>query len=117
MAFLSNTGREITKGIVDIDGDKSQNVRTLAVRYGSKNAAIVATLFYLAAVSLSLLPWVMELVSIWFLPLVAVTDVGLAVSSFMLLADHSREKARKIKKAVLIWFIFGLLAYIAGATW
>jgi hypothetical protein len=59
----------------------------------------------------------MGLVSIWFLPLVAVTDVGLAVSSFMLLADHSREKARRIKKAVSAWFIFGLLAYIAGAIW
>lgn len=117
MAFLSNTGREITKGIVDVEGDKAQNVKTLAVRYGNKNAAISAVLFYLAAVSLSPLPWVMGLVSIWFLPLVAVTDVGLAVSSFMLLADHSREKARKIKKTVLVWFIFGLLAYIAGATW
>jgi geranylgeranylglycerol-phosphate geranylgeranyltransferase len=116
MAFLSNTGREITKGIVDVEGDKAQNVKTLAVRYGSKNAAISAVLFYLAAVSLSPLPWVMRLVSIWFLPLVSVTDVGLAVSSFMLLTDLSREKARKIKKTVLVWFIFGLLAYVAGAT-
>jgi len=29
MAFLSNTGREITKGIADVAGDKAENVKTL----------------------------------------------------------------------------------------
>lgn len=29
IAFLSNTGREVTKGIVDVKGDKIQNVKTL----------------------------------------------------------------------------------------
>jgi geranylgeranylglycerol-phosphate geranylgeranyltransferase len=34
IAFLSNTGREITKGIVDVKGDATAKVRTMAVRYG-----------------------------------------------------------------------------------
>ncbi len=115
MAFLSNTGREITKGIVDVEGDKTENVKTLAVRYGSKSASIIAALFYLTAVSLSPLPWFLGLVSFWFIPFVALTDIGLVASSFVLINDHSREQARKIKKIVLLWFIFGLLAFIAGA--
>lgn len=115
IAFLSNTGREITKGIVDVEGDKAQNVKTLAVRYGGGKAAVAAVVFFLSAVSLSPIPWLLSLVSIWFVPLVAVTDIGLIASSFMLLQDHSREKARKIKKTVLFWFIFGLLAFIFGA--
>jgi geranylgeranylglycerol-phosphate geranylgeranyltransferase len=45
MAFLSNTGREITKGIVDVKGDKAEGIKTLAVRYGEKSAAVVASLF------------------------------------------------------------------------
>jgi geranylgeranylglycerol-phosphate geranylgeranyltransferase len=114
MAFLSNTGREVTKGIVDVEGDKTQNVKTLAVRYGEKNAAAVAIVFFLAAVLLSPIPWLLGLVSMWFVPFVLVTDVGLAVSSFMLFRDHSREKARKIKNTVLLWFVFGLLAFIFG---
>lgn len=117
MAFLSNTGREITKSIVDVEGDKTQNVKTLAVRYGNKKTAIVAALFYLAAVSLSPLPWIMRLVSFWFIPFVAVTDVGLVTVSFMLLKNSSRENARRVKNTVLVWFIFGLFAYIAGALW
>jgi len=116
MAFLSNTGREITKGIVDVKGDEMQNVKTLAVRYGEKNAAIAASIFYLLAVLLTPIPWLLNLVSLWFIPLVAITDFGLAASSFMLLKDYSRENARKVKKFVLLWSIFGLLAFVIGAA-
>jgi geranylgeranylglycerol-phosphate geranylgeranyltransferase len=115
MAFLSNTGREITKGIADIKGDEMQNVKTLAVRYGQKNAAIVATIFYLLAVLLSPIPWLLKLVSFWFVPFVAMTDFGLVASSFLLLEDYSRENARKVKNIVLLWFVIGLLAFVAGA--
>ncbi|MCW3994109.1 MAG: geranylgeranylglycerol-phosphate geranylgeranyltransferase [Candidatus Bathyarchaeota archaeon] len=115
MAFFSNTGREVTKGIVDVKGDEMQNVKTLAVRYGRKNAAIVATIFYLLAVLLTPIPWLLNLVSFWFIPLVAMTDFGLVASSLLLLKDYSRENARKIKNIVLLWFIIGLLAFVAGA--
>jgi len=116
MAFLSNTGREITKGIVDVKGDEARNVRTLAVRFGEKSAAIAAVAFYLFAVSLSPIPWFLDLVSFWFIPLVAVTDFGLVASSLLLLKNYSRESARKIKNIVLLWLIFGLLAFVAGAV-
>ncbi|HKZ93969.1 MAG TPA: geranylgeranylglycerol-phosphate geranylgeranyltransferase [Candidatus Bathyarchaeia archaeon] len=115
MAFLSNTGREITKGIVDVKGDETRHIRTLAVRFGERTAAIVAVFFYLFAVSLSLVPWFLGLVSWWFIPLVAVTDIGFAASSFLLLRDCSRESARRTKNIVLLWFIIGLLAFVAGA--
>lgn len=116
MAFLSNTGREVTKGIADVKGDEMQGVKTLAVRYGEKNAAIAAAIFYFSAVLLSPIVWFLELVSLWFIPLVAITDLGLAASSFMLLKDYSREKARKTKNLILLWFIIGLLAFVAGTV-
>jgi len=117
MAFLSNTGREMTKGIVDLQGDKAKNIKTLAVRYGPKTAAVVAALFYLSAVSLTPIPLLLNppLVSFWFLPLVVITDLGLVASSFLLLRDYSRENARKVKKGVLLWFITALLAFVFGA--
>jgi geranylgeranylglycerol-phosphate geranylgeranyltransferase len=115
LAFLSITGREITKGIVDVQGDREQNVKTLAVRYGERTAAAVAVVFYLSAVALSPTLWILKLVSFWFVPLVIVTDLGLAASSLMLLRDYSRANARKVKKTLLLWFIVGLLAFVAGA--
>jgi len=115
MVFLSNTGREITKGIVDVQGDKLQNVRTLAVRFGEKTAAVAAAFFYIFAALLSPIPWFLNLVSFWFIPFVIVTDLGLVTSSFMLIRDCSRENARKIKNAALLWFIVGLVAFVIGA--
>ena len=116
MAFLAMTGREITKGIVDVEGDKVRNVKTLAVRFGDKAAAVVAAGFYVLAVLLSPLPLSMNLVSVWFVPLVAVTDFGLIASSFMLLKDYSRANAKKIKNMVLLWSLIGLLAFVVGAV-
>jgi geranylgeranylglycerol-phosphate geranylgeranyltransferase len=115
MAFFSNTGREITKGIVDVKGDSLENVRTIAVHYGEKKASLSAAFFYLAAVALTPITWFLGLVSVSFVPLVLVTDVGLVVCSWLLVLDPSREKARKIKNAVLLLFLIGLLAYIFGA--
>jgi geranylgeranylglycerol-phosphate geranylgeranyltransferase len=114
MAFLSNTGREITKGIVDIKGDSAEGVKTLAVRYGEKNTAVAATLSYGSAVALTPIPWILNLVSFWFIPIVLVTDLGLVACSLQLLRDHSRESARRIKKWVLLLFLIGLLAYVVG---
>ncbi len=115
MVFLSNTGREITKGIVDVKGDKARNVKTLAVRYGESKAAAAAAAFYLFAVMLTPLPPMLNLVSVWFVPFVLITDVGLVAASITLLRDCSRENARKVKKQVLAWFLVGLIAFIAGS--
>ena len=116
MAFLSGTGREITKGIVDVNGDRAQGVKTLAVRYGERNAAVVAAIFYVSAVSLTPVTWILGLVSFWFIPLVLITDIGLVASSILLLRDYSRENARKIKNLVLLWFVIGLLAFVFGSV-
>jgi len=116
MVFLSNTGREITKGIVDVEGDRKQNVKTLAVRFGSRAASIAASAFNISATLLSPIPLLLSLVSLWYIPLVSITNLGLIVSSIALLKNHSRENARKIKRIVLIWFIVGLLAFLVGAA-
>jgi geranylgeranylglycerol-phosphate geranylgeranyltransferase len=117
IVFLSVTGREVAKGIVDVQGDRLRNVRTLAVRYGEKRAAVFAAFFFVLAVALSPTPWLLGLVSVWFIPLVLVTDSGLLACSFMLLRNYSRENARMVKNSVLLFFIFGLLAFVAGAYW
>jgi len=116
MVFLSGTGREITKGIVDVNGDRAQDVKTLAVRYGERNAGVVAAVFYVSAVSLTPVTWLRGLVSFWFIPFVLITDIGLVASSILLLRDYSRENARKIKNLVLLWFVIGLLAFVFGSV-
>jgi len=114
MAFLSNIGREITKGIVDIEGDRQHRIKTLAVVFGSKKAALAATIFFILAVWLSPIPLILDIVSIWYIPFVLVTDVGLLWCSVSILKNPERENSRKIKKTVLFLFIFGLLSFNFG---
>jgi geranylgeranylglycerol-phosphate geranylgeranyltransferase len=115
MVFLSNTGREITKGIADVEGDIKQNVKTLAVRFGSGTASVAASLFNIAATLLSPIPLFLGLVSLWYVPFVSITDIGLVASSIGLLKNPSRENARRTKRIVLVWFVVGLLAFLVGA--
>ena len=68
IAFLSNTGREVTKGIVDVEGDRSHKIRTIAVTYGERTAAAAAAVFSLLAVCLSPLPWFGDLFQTGFFP-------------------------------------------------
>lgn len=115
MAFFSTIGREITKGIVDIEGDKLEGVKTAAVLYGSRKAALLALPFYVSAVILSFLPWFLGEVSVWYLPFVAIADLGFIFSSTSLLRNHSRENARRVKNIARIWMVIGLFAFVAGA--
>lgn len=114
IVFLSNTGREITKGIVDIKGDKENNIKTIAVIGGEQKAAIAAATFYFSSILLTPIPWISGLVSFWYLPFVALTDIGLASASIALLLNPSRERARKTKSQSLLWFSIGLLAFVTG---
>jgi geranylgeranylglycerol-phosphate geranylgeranyltransferase len=114
MAFLSNTGREITKGIVDTQGDKAHQIKTLAVVFGNRKAAVAASIFFILAVSLSPIPLLLGIVSMWFIPFVLVTDLGLIWCSISLLKRPERENSKRIKKIVLFLFIFGLLSFIFG---
>jgi geranylgeranylglycerol-phosphate geranylgeranyltransferase len=116
MAFLSNTGREITKGIADVEGDKTRNIRTLAISHGSTTAASISVVFYLLPIVLSVFVWLFGWVSWWYLPLVIIADAGFIWASLTLLRDHTKENAKKVKRMVLVWMLMGLLAFIVGGV-
>ncbi len=116
IAFLANLGREVIKGIVDIQGDNSRGVRTVAVRFGANHAALLSVLFLLSAVGLSALPLLLQMVSaLYYLPFILVTDFGLVFTALSILRDPSRERARAQKRFVLMWMLFGLLGFLAGS--
>jgi geranylgeranylglycerol-phosphate geranylgeranyltransferase len=115
MVFLANTGREVTKGIADIEGDKKKNVKTLAVIYGPKFAAKIAIFFYFTAVIISPFPLLMGWLSPLYGILVSVTDIGLIYSSIRLFLHVSSIKARSVKSEILIWMAIGLVSFLIGA--
>jgi len=114
MAFLANTGREVTKGIPDALGDTAGGIRTIAAAYGAAPAAAASSGFYLTAVLLSPLPWLLGSVSALYLPVVAVADMGFILSSVLLLRNPSPGNSNRVKSHVLLWMLLGLVAFLLG---
>jgi len=116
MAFLSNTGREVTKGIVDVEGDSAGGVRTVAVLSGPRKATLVAAAFYTSAVLVSAVPAYLGLVSLWYFPAIISADSGFIVSSLLLVREPSRERSRTVKNRALIWMMLALVGFWSGSV-
>ncbi len=114
MAFLSNTGREILKGMADVEGDRRRGIRTLAVSRGPSGAAPFVLLFYASAVGLSPLPLLLGEVSLWYLPPVLVADAGFLLTALLSVRDPSPASSLRLKGLSLLWMLFGLLAFLLG---
>lgn len=115
LAFLSSVGREIVKGIVDIPGDESRGVRSIAVTKGNAIAGKYAATLFLAAVALSALPLLFGLVTYYYIPLVVICDIGFVLTAYSVLINPSPGNAKRSKKYVLLWMTFGLLAFVLGS--
>ena len=114
LAFLSNTGREVVKGMVDVVGDEIRSVNTIARVHGLKTAAKTGGVLYLSAVILSPLPYLLEYVTIYYLPLVALADIGFIYSALSIIKNPIPENAKKQKNLTLIWMLIALLSFIVG---
>ncbi|MEM2273717.1 MAG: UbiA family prenyltransferase [Candidatus Bathyarchaeia archaeon] len=114
LAFLANTGRELIKGIADIEGDRLRNIRTIAISHGPKKAAQVALAFFILAVALSPLPITLKLVSVWFIPPLIIADAGFVASAINITRKTTKENAKKTKNTILLWMLISLIAFLTG---
>lgn len=115
LAFLSSVGREIVKGIVDVPGDTSRGVRSIAATKGNVAAAKYGAALFLAAVAMSAVPLLFGLVTYYYIPLVAICDIGFVLTAYSILSNASPRNAKRNKKYVLLWMTFGLLAFVVGS--
>lgn len=115
IAFLSGIGREIMKGIEDVEGDALRNVRSIARIYGVKTAVLLSSIFFVLAVFLSLLPplLIQEYADLKYIIPVAVTDVILISVAFRL--PKQSKSISKFRKETLLAMVFGLIGFLAGA--
>ncbi|MFX0125681.1 MAG: UbiA family prenyltransferase, partial [Candidatus Hodarchaeota archaeon] len=56
ITFFGVVGRELIKGIMDIEGDRAANSHTFAVKYGPKRAVQLASIFFVIVIILTPLP-------------------------------------------------------------
>jgi len=110
LAFLATLGREIVKDIQDIEGDRGTR-HTLPMRLGARSAGMVASASFFAAVALSPVPYLLELLSWPYVPGVAVAD-GIFIYCALI---HFRipEKGQKVAKLAML---VALLAFLLGGV-
>lgn len=113
MSFLAGMGREVVKGISDVEGDRRRGVKTYAITRGKKAAARLGAGFVFAAIALSPLPVIIGAVSPLYIPPVAIADAGFTYSNIKLLQNP--EVSRKTKKEYLVWMFIGLVGFLLGA--
>lgn len=108
MAFLVNLGREIIGDVEDMDGDRRSGLKTLAIRLGAKKSWRLASVFIIAAVAISPVPYVIGLFGQYYM-FVAVAD---AVILWSIIQRNPRMNQRLTKIGIglgLAAFLFGTL--------
>jgi geranylgeranylglycerol-phosphate geranylgeranyltransferase len=110
LAFLATLGREIVKDIQDIEGDKGSR-RTLPMRIGARKAGFLASVGFLAAVALSPAPYLLDLLSSWYVPAVLVSDAIFIYCA--LIHFQSPERGQKVAKLAML---VALLAFLLGGV-
>ncbi|HDM35837.1 MAG TPA: prenyltransferase [Candidatus Syntrophoarchaeum butanivorans] len=119
IAFLIGFGREVMKGIVDIEGDAIRDVSTIARRWGVKRAKQISALFYLIGITISPIPFLINLNPSYFMniaylvPLVFADLILLHVT--FRLPSEDREGVDRLRSVSLIALLSGLIAFLAGA--
>lgn len=112
MAFLSNLGREVTKGIIDVEGDRVGGVKTIAVVFGIRSAQILGALFVLAAVVISVVLPLYYPVNPIYYAVIPTTDVILLYATAIVLKTTDRERLRKAKDLMRLGMLIAMIIFI-----
>jgi len=113
-AFSLLVSREIIKGCEDIEGDKSQGVKTLAIKIGIKNSRNVAVVFALVATIFFVLPILTNILNpILFLIFMVLGIIEVAYTIVLMLTSKlEKGDLKKISLLLKIGMFVGLIAFL-----
>jgi len=113
LSFFINLGREIVQGIQDMEGDRSEGVRSVALVYGPRYAAALGSASI--AVPLTTAPLMLLYTSVTttlLFSLIILSEVGFVISCYLLLRKPTKEAASKFIKQVNLWTVIILAAFL-----
>ena len=113
--FFITMMREIVKDMEDMEGDRKEGARTFPILYGLKSSAVIATLFMIFAVATSPIPYIIGVLTVFYLPPLFVGDIIFVVGAVSVLKNQSTENTKKVSKWVKIGMVIVLLAYAVGS--
>jgi geranylgeranylglycerol-phosphate geranylgeranyltransferase len=120
IAFLVGLGREIMKGIMDVEGDALRDVKTVARVYGTTTAKYVAVALYLIGILLAPIPFIFNIDpsfyrNPYYAVLAALAALVLLWVCIDLLRGHDRKTVSRARKTTLLGMLIALIAFLAGA--
>lgn len=113
-AFMLNLGREIVKGVEDVEGDRVRKCKTIALAQGPHVAGLAVVVLYVVLLPVSVTPFLLGYTGLPYLFSILVGDlVVLAVirESFVLRMENAARASRLIKLSMAL----GIVAFFVGA--
>jgi geranylgeranylglycerol-phosphate geranylgeranyltransferase len=95
-------------------GDRKLGLKTFPLCYGARKAAILAVAFLVAAMVVSPIPYVLGILSGWYLKLVIVAIAVFIWTSVEILRSQKLRVARRASLACKAGMGLGLIAFLVG---
>ncbi len=114
LAFLFHMGRELIKDMEDLKGDKAARSETFPIAYGMKNSQALASAIFVVLIIMTLFPYKLRILSIYYLILVLVMDLVLVYVVVSLWNNPSRQNLGALSRLLKFQMVLGLLAIFAG---
>ena len=115
-AFFSGVGREVVKGMADVEGDAKREVNSIARMRGLAFASGVGAVFFLLAVFTSWVPLFTGLANPVYSFGVVIPDAIFHYLARAIVARHEPTSAHRVKQVALAGMTVGLLVFIGGAV-
>ena len=116
MSFLANLGREITKDILDIEGDKTIDAKTLAITRGPRFASLISGLLLILAILFSPIPLFFDF-GVTYIILILIANSMMGYAAITQLRKGGESQSLKIKKVILLGMIMGLFSFLVGSLY
>jgi len=117
-ALLFHIAREIVKDIADLPAEEASGIRTFPAKVGVESAARLATVLLVAIVPITIVPFFLEILSLWYLGAVILfADLPIILFAWLIPQSTTPRRAEKIAHD-LKWIMAGGLfsLYIGGIT-
>lgn len=109
LAFLSNVSRELIKDVQDMEGDVDR--KTFPKMHGKKAALDLSSVFIIMTICISVLPYILGILSIYYLIAVIICDISFILTMIMQYRDY--KKGQNMSKLSMM---LGLLSFTVGGV-
>lgn len=114
-AFLAAMGREIVKGIRDLEGDRLVGIKTVAVTAGPRAAARSALALFSSAIAASVVPALYLRSPLLYAAAIAPVDALFAYAGAVIAREPTVDGAERVRKLTLLGMAAGILGFLVGS--